>query len=258
MVFAFFGPDRYRRARARDAFIEELFRRHPQAALGFFDCSSRPIFDIRSFCRTSGLFSPMRIAILRDALSSDDAPGMKSLIREFSSLLDVVLVLDTDSKSIPKPLISHVSPKDGFFAFELLAGPAWYRFADEEARRRDLVLPSGIIRRIADQFSGDSWALATELDTLSSCGENAHCIAESRLSAPVDIWKLYRSAAGRSLGERICSLERLLLAGEPPAKIFHILASFSQKNILRFSEEDIAIKSGSFDYDDALVDLAIR
>jgi hypothetical protein len=170
---------------------------------------------------------------------------------------DVVLVLDADNKSVPKPLIAHI-PSGNLFSFELLAGASWYRFAEDESRRRGLMLSPAIVRRIADQFGSDSWALATEFDALSACADDAHRIAETRLTAPVDIWNLYRSAAGRSLRDRLCSLERLLVAGEPAAKVFNILASFSQKNILRFAEEDVLIKSGSFDYDDALVDLAIR
>ena len=61
----------------------------------------------------------------------------------------------------------------------------------------------------------------------------------------------------KSAGERMLNLEVLFADREDPTKIFNMLAYTDPARIARFADLDVAVKSGSLDYEEALVSLAL-
>ena len=56
---------------------------------------------------------------------------------------------------------------------------------------------------------------------------------------------------------RLFALETLIAIGDPPAKIFNILASQWREKTNEMAEYDFAVKSGKLEYDDALLALLL-
>jgi hypothetical protein len=56
---------------------------------------------------------------------------------------------------------------------------------------------------------------------------------------------------------RLSALEMLLATGDPPPKIFNILAAQWREKTREMAEYDFAVKSGKLEYDDALLALVL-
>ena len=56
---------------------------------------------------------------------------------------------------------------------------------------------------------------------------------------------------------RLAALETLLVSGDPPPKIFNILASQWREKTHQMAEYDFAVKSGKLEYDDVLLALVL-
>ena len=64
-------------------------------------------------------------------------------------------------------------------------------------------------------------------------------------------------ARSPDIRNRFLALETLLAIGDPPAKIFNILASQWREKTHEMAEYDFAVKSGKLEYDDALLALML-
>ncbi len=121
---------------------------------------------------------------------------------------------------------------------------------------------------LATIFTGNSWALVTELQKLSgfkkagagaqkSAPIDAKDLAAFDLDAAPDYWMLLNGLKNFDARVRLSTLERLFAMNDAPAKIFNILASQWKEKTAQMAEFDFMVKSGKFEYEEALVDLAI-
>ena len=70
-------------------------------------------------------------------------------------------------------------------------------------------------------------------------------------------WPLLMGVRSPDLRNRLAALERLIASGDPPAKIFNILASQWREKTHQMAEYDFAVKSGKLEYDDVLLALVL-
>ena len=70
-------------------------------------------------------------------------------------------------------------------------------------------------------------------------------------------WPLLMGVRSFDLRNRLMALETLFASGDPPPKIFNILASQWREKTHQMAEYDFAVKSGKLEYDDALLALVL-
>jgi hypothetical protein len=255
MIIFLYGPDSYRRTRKQKEVLASYMRKYAFAARAVF-CAEDPDpwVALRAYAREWSLFGGAKLAIARDLLaraSGDDV----SVVRAASSDSSLVLLFMEESAP-PKAFSFLREPPVAFQEFGVLHGAALRDFIASEARARRVSLARADAAALAAAYSGDSWAIVTELDRMALASELP---VRSSVEAKPDFISCIKSLAyGRALGERLASLERLL-SNNDPARTFNMLAAFvAGEKKRRMADYDIAVKRGNLDYAAALLDFAIN
>jgi DNA polymerase III delta subunit len=155
-----------------------------------------------------------------------------------------------------------------------LESSAWISFILAEAKRLGLALDAPAAQFLATVYQGNSWALVTELQKLSSWRVTTSDVAATSdvslhakigksdldqfdLEAAPNYWALLNALKSSDPKNRLLAFERMLALNDPPAKIFNILASQWQEKIPQLAEYDFQVKSGKMEYEEAILELLI-
>jgi DNA polymerase III delta subunit len=218
---------------------------------------------LRTFVRTPSLFSAHRLAAVQDAFLEPSKEN-GAILRGALARRDVTIVLS--ERGAPPPAYRFLASAGKKTAggvrvqrFDILKGAPWLVFVRAEAAARRVRLDEEALRFLADLSAGDSWRLVTELEKLAPTGTRITRgdLAHLGLETPPEFWETLTRLKGRSTGERLGALERLLGAHEPAQRIFNILAYQLPERLAGFARADLAVKSGAMGYEEALADLMI-
>ena len=140
------------------------------------------------------------------------------------------------------------------------AGAEWNSFVRAQAKKSGVVLDAAAAQFLADVHQGNTWGLVTEIEKLVGLGRAV--VARKDLDAlglevAPNYWALMNSLKSVDSKNRLWALEKMLASGNPPPKIFNILASQWREKTAHMAEYDLKIKSGKLDYEEALVDLVL-
>ena len=146
-----------------------------------------------------------------------------------------------------------------FQEFKNLTGEFLEHFAVLEAKKNGISLDPAAARYLAAVFAGDSWGLATEIQKLAALAPK---ITKRDLDAfdfeiAPAYWPMIMGVRSFDMRNRLPSLETLFASGDPPPKIFNILASQWREKTHEMAEYDFAVKSGKLEYDDVLLALVL-
>ena len=152
--------------------------------------------------------------------------------------------------------------------FKELKGESWQFFIQKEAKERKLSLASAAINFLAEAFAGDGWGLINELNKLVLLSKNSPIDAKDlkqiggyQYQSPNIFGFINAVIENWPLSQRITALEKLFIGQEEPVKIFNILASLKRlpnKLIQKLADYDVMVKSGKLDYEEVLLDLALK
>lgn len=261
MTIFLHGADSYRRAQRLAEAIRQFLSKYPGSGIRRFDAESEPdaADRVSEVLSSTSLFSPRTLVVLSGALEL--TPGqLKVLVnRTATSERDhLILVADTDKPAKTYARLTEDDVKQE--SFPKLAGDAWVTFVAREAQHRNCELTRTEVQRLAAAFSGDSWGVATELDVLAATPAEfrAERMERSIAAAPsggTPSWGEFRKLGSGDPAGRLATLAHLEATGDAPAKIF-AMASYSA-NPLAAARGDVAVKTGGWDFDEALVVLAI-
>jgi DNA polymerase III delta subunit len=273
MLIFLYGPDDYRRVQKKRELIAEFRKKRSSLGLQVFDATAKDWRDgFEEFTRSNSLFEVARLAVLENAFEMEAKPLAKFLEPFVADKSITILLAERDKPVkalaflLEKPTISQ--------KFENLEGADLIGFIAAEAKKLGMKISTTAAQFLATVYTGNTWALATELEKLSSYKKGAGAAGVPGvatiertdldvfdLEAAPNYWMLLNGLKSYDIRTRLTTLERLLAMNDPAAKIFNILASqwkdLSKNSAVQMAEFDFAVKSGKLEYEEVLVDLMI-
>jgi DNA polymerase III delta subunit len=266
VILFFYGRDSYRRKQKVDEIILAYRLKHD--GLGVFKIDLEDdvaaFEEVVEFLRNQSLFDPLKIAVIKNFSGADFKASKKTkelkdfVERERSSKNTVIFSSEKKPGAEFKFLLSD-DIKDQEFAE--LDEEGTMKFIKNEALKRGFQLNDEQVFLLEESFGEDTWSLVTELDKLSLSGRNF--LVEKHSQTPEYFQTLNIFKFGKSINHRLWALEILLSQlREDPGRVFNSLpygrAPIDQKKWLEIlADYDVAVKSGKFDYEEVLTDLAI-
>lgn len=260
MTIFLHGKDDYRRTLRLQEAIRQFLAKFPGSGIRRFDAELDEDVPgaVAEILSGTSLFSPRVFVIVTSALELK--PGeLKPLIERTaaSETQHLLLVADADKPTKPYARLTEDDVKEE--AYPELVGEEWAAFVAREAKARGLKLARTDLRRLESVFLRNAWGLATELDVLAAMPEELRPerLAETARFAPQGMpdWGMLRSLGLGEPAKRLGILARLEATGDPAAKIFAMAAYTASPKAA--AAGDVNVKTGGWDYEEALVSLAI-
>ena len=258
MIVFLYGPDSYRRLSKERAVIDAYHKKHSNLSVARFDLGLKDeVFKFKDFLLNSSMFEVDKLAIVSD-------PFNKSSISEFGAIVKPYLKDDTkttilissDSKPIAK-LAFLIKEPSHFEEFALLTGKKLSDFINKEAGKRGLKLKADILNSLINVYGGDAWFVTTELDKLALMSEQ-----KIDTKPTLNYFELINSFKyGRDVRNKIIALEFILSdRRDDSGRVFNSLAFKPRdfKEAVMLADYDVAVKSGKLDYEEVLLDMALR
>ncbi len=257
MIIFLYGPDSYRRISKEREIVEAYHKKHSALSSARFNLDDKDgLSGLKEFLANSSMFEPDKLAVVEEPF---EAPTT-----EFSELLKTYLdghpkttILVTAS-SKPSVKLSFLTKKPcRYQEFPALDDRALKAFITKESVLRGLKLEPEVLGGLAEAFGGDSWSIVTELDKLALMSEQK---LEAK-PAPDYFQVLNGLKYGRDPQSRLVALEIILSdRRDDAAKVFNGLAYRLRdaKEATILADYDVAVKSGKLDYEEVLLDLALR
>lgn len=261
MLLLLSGPDSYRRLREKTRLIQGSMQKYPGLGVEefYFGNGDKPFGEAIDFLHGQSLFSPVRLAVLENALVAEPTKDFLISLCAAASAKNANVLLIEEKKPVVK-IMTALGKDLKHTEFDSLSGAAWNKFVHTEAVARGVSLAPEALLFLASLHEGDSWWLITELNRLAGLPEKT--ISLSNLaSLHSEVAPDFRSAmsalSGPTRSNRLVALEKLLVR-EPAGKIFNILSAWAKTKTPLFAAYDLQVKSGELDYEEALVDFAIN
>ncbi|HUZ93166.1 MAG TPA: hypothetical protein VNG29_04190 [Candidatus Paceibacterota bacterium] len=258
MIIFLVGPDDYRRAEKKRWFAAEFKKKYPEAASGIFDFEEADgIARFENFGRGESLFEPKKLAIIENLYEADEKKAAKILDPFVNKKSTTILC--SERKSPNKALQFLLEKPSVVQEFPNLTGAEWPAFIRAEARKHGAPLDPDALQFLAQVYAGQSWGLVTELDKLASLGKTVSRgdLEAFDLEVAPNYFAVLNSLKSQEVKNRLWALEKLFATGDPPPKIFNMLASQWKEKIPALAAYDLAVKSGKLEYEEVLVDLVI-
>ena len=260
MTIFIHGPDGYRRTKRVHNAIEQFLDKYPGTGVRQFDVEEDVdwLSAIKPFIGGNALFSRSTLAVLSGALSATPKQ-IQSLVELTKNSKDSHLVLVDAKAKLTKPFSFLEEEEITTESFQLLTGKEWETFVLREAKKREVGLTKSSLSVLLRVFSGDSWGVVMELETLSLMSTKQQEERLTRLDVVPRIGNLWGAIGSVTSGaplDRLVAIERLLGAGEAPAKLF-ALAAYKAPAALGAAGDE-AIKLGEWDHEESLLSLAIN
>jgi DNA polymerase III delta subunit len=256
MIITLYGPDSYRRIKKQRAILLSYEKKHGQGGVEIFDVSLPDGYEsLSSYCATQSIFATIKIAIIENITSALQEKKLIVFLKQYVESEDVTLIV-VSPKKLPKPFAFLLEKPCVSQEFDELSAEETLLFVANEAAERGLQLDAKKIKEIARHFGNDSWAIASELDSLKYSSAK-----ELEAQTTASYFGLTNCLKGNyGLEKKLPALERLLSElHEDPARIFNGMAYkiMSEKMALQYAEYDVSIKSGFIEYDEILLDYAL-
>jgi len=265
MIIFLHGPDSYRRQRKLDTIVEEYKQKHSGMSLGRFDLENEGEFEkFRDFSGQMLIFDNKKLAVLKN-ISAVDGKKLKEILKNNLNSEVLTILISEDSAAGFETLL-----KKAFLSekFEEFSGEKMKFVIQKEAKAVNVSLSADATDFLAEKFKKDSWGLMNELNKLFLWkGDGAKIdLADVKKAGDYsgeqpNIFNFINSIARNySFKQKISDLEKLLIAGEEPAKVFNIMASlrYLPKSLVKkMADCDVAVKSGKLDYEEVFLDLAL-
>jgi DNA polymerase III delta subunit len=258
MTILLHGPDDYRRVLRQQALAAQFAEKYGEIGQQSFDASDED--ELRAFSealRATSLFSPRRFVLLTNALEAPNAILKDALARTADSKT-LHCVLSDPAKTITKAQAFLTKPPIKIEPFQYLEGAAWLKFIATIAEREGVTLSKDLTSKLADIYSGNTWGLVTEIQTLALYTKpNKDTHTSQPVTLQGSLWAQLGGLRSPSRPHRLAQLERMIAAGEPAPKLFALLSYQSKIILPEAAALDRRIKGGKLDYDDALLALVI-
>lgn len=268
MIIYLYGADSWRRGRKLRELLGQYRKKYSQLDWLEVDLAETPEdwLKIGEFLNQPSMFVESKVAVIRESGAVDNKEWRK-IIRDQAKTEKIFLLIS--DRNGPKADFRFLKEK-AFLKqeFEELAGGELAAWAKKEAAGRSLDFAPESWRYFLDYLGslaeGRSWAAIQEMEKIIL----AALPSPITLSAlrPVIVWfstedfqdlvnPFFRSFDWR---RRLFFAEKLFLQKEDSAHVFNSLAYRARgRQLMKFADYDIAVKSGSADYESAIFDFAM-
>lgn len=258
MIIFLSGPDSYRRTVKEREIVEAYRKKHGSISDDGFDFSQgSEIDDLEEFLMNSSMFDANKLAIVESPSKAPTAKLVKILKSYLKEALSTTILVVSDNE--PIAALKFLKEKPAIYQeFPLLSGKALDSFIQTEAAQRSLKIKPDIVRGLAQAFEGDSWSIVTELDKLEFMGKQS---LDFDRPAPEYFALINTLKYSRDVRLKVVALESILSdRKDDAARVFNSIGyrSRDHKEAEMFADYDVSVKSGKLDYEEVLLDLALR
>ena len=257
MIIFLYGPNSYLRHKKYQEIITEYQKRLGKLFLERFDFANDEYGKFESFAEERSMFDAKKFAVLENIFETGDKKALKKTLEANLDDKETMIIILSDAKPpqsfaflLEKPVVSQHFP-------DIKKGEELNVFVSSEARVRGLNLDKSDVLAISETFGADIFGIVTELDKISMMGEKT---IERKTSA--DYFKLIMALKlGKNVKDKIIALEKILSErGDEPAKVFNTIAyGYTKPELIdALADYDVMVKSGKLDYEEALLDLALK
>ncbi len=268
MIFCLYGPDSYRKNKKLNEIVGQYKSKHKDIDIKLFDLAGNPEIwgEATDFLRQPSMFVKSKLAIIKNATETERKKWIE-VLKSYSKSKEVFIIISEEKK--PKKEFNFLlrEPVESQ-KFEELEGDELSRFLRQQIKGVSFKLTPGAWRFFVSYLLSDkdrSWRAVSEFQKIALAGFNSP-VEESDLKKIIKWWsseemflttrKILNSL---DVGVRLGYLESLIAKGEDSSHIFNLLAFQARgKDIEKFSDYDISVKSGGLEYEEALVDFAIN
>lgn len=252
MVIFLCGDDSYRRQKKEKELVSVFLEKNPGASVNRFDAEEDIAAELHGFLGCHSLFETKKMAIVVGL-----ADGLASIFKSYLKDEENWLIISAERK---EKGFAFLEKKPAVFQpFSKLKGEERLAFLKKEAEERNAKISLAALK-ILSRETDDLWEAISEMEKLSLLEkEEIDAIdAEQFLEKKVnpDIFDFISRVKFRRPGA-LAALSRLEFCREEPAKVFNILASQMPSRASYFADLDIGVKSGKFDYEEALTLVAL-
>jgi len=253
MLFYLYGPDSYRRNQVlRDTILAGYQKKHSGLSVQEFSFENDEALEaLTAFLSSNSLFDTTKLAIITEPEEGKPKP-LANLLNEFVEDKNKTIVVVANKKLTKEFAFLFEKPIKSQ-EFELLDRPHMLSFLKKEAERLGLVtIDAKVLNTLVDAYESDTWAAMTELEAIASGKQ-----FDPPQSVP-DFFPLIQGMKGGGvLGKQLRALHHLFEHYEAAAA-FNMIASMADAGSkMQMADYDVAIKSGKFDYPEALLDLVL-
>ena len=261
MTIFLHGADGYRRTHRLKEALRQFLAKYPGVGVRRLDAEldDDPAGKANDIFGSTSLFSPRTLVVLDSALTI--AP------KELAALVDRTaksetqhLILVATADKVTKPYARLTEEDVNAQVFPVLTGGEWATFVAREAKARDLELSRPLLQQLTYAFPGDSWGVTTELDTLAAMPEaqRATRIAQTARAGAIGSpsWTELRKLGSGPFISRLIALAYIEASGDDAAKSFAMAAYTASP--LAAADGDLAVKTGGWGHEEALVSLALH
>jgi DNA polymerase III delta subunit len=255
-----YGPDGYRRTKRLHNAFEQFLHKYPGLGIRRVDAEldANPAALVADLLSSASLFSPRTLVVLDSALTLTPDQLLPLIAKTVTSATNhLIFVADTDK--ITKPYARLLEPDIQGEVFPVLTGSEWAAFVAREAKAREVTLSKQELQALTYAFPGDSWGLATELDVLRYLIDAERAVRLRNLStrsfSGAPNWGELRKLGSGPIASRLVTLANIEATGDAAAKTFAMAAYTANPKTAALG--DRAVKQGGWDYEEALLALAL-
>ncbi len=261
MVILLYGPESYSRSKKILEIVDAKLKTQYIILERFDFEEDNGYLKFKDFLSARSMFNPKKIGILDNAFETKEKKEFKKTIEALIEDKETLLIIVSDTK--PPASFAFLLDKredklltNQYFA-DFKKGEELRSFIKKEAAVRSIDLKKEEIEAIEDAYGNNVWALVTELDKLALQTKR-----DIQSGSSSDYFKTINAfKAGKTVKDRILNLEILLSErGDEPAKIFNMLGfGFATSGLIdQLADYDVMVKSGKLDYEEVLLDLALK
>lgn len=262
MIIFLYGPDDYRREAKKREIVAEFRNKQSNLGLGFFDLLEEGgLGRFLDFLANQSIFASKKLAVLSSAFEVNPKE-LAQILKEVSDSKDITVLISEPVRQAQGKNFEFLKKKSVLSQeFEFLEGRGWESFILEEAKRLEVKITPTALRFLAGVYQNNTWALVTGLEKIGSLGKeeiDVKDLGDLGVEQAPNFWSLILSFRSRNLPDRLRALEKIFGTNEPPAKIFNILAYQLPDRLQDLANYDLTVKSGKMEYEEALLNLAIK
>lgn len=268
MIIFLYGPDAYRRQEKLKEIVGDYKKKHSSFSIEHFDLDeANDLNKLEDFSKANSLFDAFKFGIIRngEGLGKSEQKEFTKFLKTQTEKKEAVLVLLFDKKPI-KELGFLLKKPVIFQEFENLTADQLGLFIQKEAQRLGLKLDASCVSLLMQAFQGDSWGLVTELEKLSLMDEKR--IAADTVAEHISVFSemnlfsaLSSMRSSGDISERLRIFDELLDRNEDPAMLFNMIAvaPYEGKRWKEMvADYDASVKSGKLEYEEVLLDIALK
>lgn len=221
MIYFLRGPDTYRSRQK----LREITAAFQKKAGGMFNVTRIDAEDqpgaVRAVGRAASLFAQKELYVIEriSGAAKEDQAHVRGALERWAGDRDLTLIFweaELEAKDALLAALKKCAAKTQ--EFKALTGAAVMRWIAGETERRKIRLARGEAERLAARFGPDLWALAQELEKVSSGWQERTALREEE-----KVWS-FTDEFFRQRRASVRYLERLLEAGYEPIYILGALA----------------------------------